>query len=118
MKIIERYLSAYVVGCMFGFTDEKHRDYVFEVLRETNSNIRHPLLRQVMDFIRQSDPADPKTQEEIRQYCVAMALRPDSEIKEEQPEYEGRYSIHRGYMFIQLTHKGQHVGVLVGTPIT
>jgi hypothetical protein len=108
VKIIERYLSAYVVGCLYGFTEEKHRDYVFEVLRETGSRVQHPVLGKVLDYIRQSDPADPNTQEEVRAYCVAMLANPVEYAP--VPEYEARYSLHRGLMVITLTHQGSHVG--------
>lgn len=78
MKIIERYLSAYVMDCLFGHTNETHMDYVYQVLRETGSKTDHPVLSKVLDYVRQGDPNDPVIKGEVRAYVLEMAKSGDS----------------------------------------
>lgn len=73
MKIIERFLSAYVMDCLFGHTNETHMDYVYQVLRETGSKTDHPVLSKVLDYVRQGDPKDPHIRDEVRAYILAIA---------------------------------------------
>lgn len=110
MKIIERYLSAYVVGCLYGFPDNEHTEYVFQVLRETGSSSTHPVLSKVLDYVRQSDPANTKIQEEVRAYAIAMATNP-LPTPEPEPEYEGRLSVHNGFVFVRIYYQGDNIGV-------
>lgn len=94
MKIIERYISAYIVNCLFPISDaidqeqrNSHMNYVYEVLRETGSKSSHPLLNQVLDFVRQSDPSDPATQRDVRDYVMAQ-LANGAGKNAEQPKLE------------------------------
>jgi hypothetical protein len=73
MKNIERYLSAYVVDCLFGHTDDLHMNYVYQVLRESGSKTDHPVLSKVLDYVRQGDPQDTPVKDEVRAYVLAMA---------------------------------------------
>jgi hypothetical protein len=94
MKIIERYLSAYVIDCLFGHTNEVHMDYVYQVLRESGSKTDHPILSKVLDYVRQGDPKDPHIKDEVRAYVLAMAqmgktFGPMSDIKAKFSTKEG-----------------------------
>lgn len=74
MNIIERYISAYVVHCLFPTATEskEHLNYVFEVLRETGSIPKNDILRNVLQYIRQGDPADPHVQHEVALYIRSL----------------------------------------------
>lgn len=74
MNIIERYIAAYVFHCLFPdkTASENHLGYVYEVLRETGSNPKNELLKNVIDFVRQGDPESEYTQSTVRKYIVAM----------------------------------------------
>lgn len=110
MRIIERYLSAYVMDCLFGHVDDVHAEYTYQVLRETGSRINHPVLSKVLDFIRQGDPADPKVQAEVRAYVTALAVSYVAP-KEQASEYECRFHVASGFMVILILRNGEKVGV-------
>ena len=100
MRIIERYISAYIVDCLLPIQrgDDKHMNYVYEVLRETGSNPEHPILRHVLNFVRQSDPADPKTRKDVRDYVLAMITREAPEPT--KPRYKAYHATISGVVSV------------------
>lgn len=107
MKIIERYLSAYVIDCLFGHVDDTHMEYVYQVLRESGSRSDHPVLGKVLDYVRQGDPADPKLQAEVRAYTISVI---QNGVALPAPEFEASYHIENKIMSIMLFHKGEVAG--------
>lgn len=87
MTIIERYISAYVIRCLFPETtvDGTHMQYVYEVLRETGSQPTNEILRNVLDFVRQGDPEDEYTVKMVRDYVRAMIIGGMEVQKKNQP---------------------------------
>lgn len=70
MNIIERYISAYVFHCLFpgASQDGRYLNYVYEVLRETDSTPKNEILNNVLAYVRQGDPADPAIQKQVAGY--------------------------------------------------
>lgn len=68
MKHIERYLSAYVMYCLFGGEKNAHMEYIMHTIRESTSVTNHPVLSKVQDYVHQGDPANPEIMEEVRAY--------------------------------------------------
>lgn len=111
MKIIERYLSAYVVSCLFGYTDPIHMGYVYQVLRESGSSSDHPLLSKVLDFIRQGDPEDPQTRQEVADYVTAIIKGVNPVKDEPKSNVKIRYSISEGYMALSISRGKELIGI-------
>ncbi len=100
MKIIERYLSAYVVDCLFGHgKDNVHMDYVYQVLRETGSKTNHPVLSKILDYIRQGDPKDPAIQAEVRAYVLETAKAGAWTEVAPKSKYQATFQIKDGFAF-------------------
>lgn len=108
MNIIERYLSAYVFHCLFPdmTSSQEHLDYIFQVLRESGSNPKNELLRNVLNYIRQSDPSDLETQAMVRNYILAMteAIKPMP-----APAFIGKYHQTDNVIQVVVLKEGQPV---------
>lgn len=109
MNIIERYISAYVVHCLFPTATEnkEHLNYVFEVLRETGSTPKNDILRNVLNYVRQGDPADPKVQHEVALYVKSFL---DVEVYQRpKSEFIGRYHKTKEATMVVVLYQGQPV---------
>lgn len=108
MNIIERYISAYILHCLFPeyTASQEHIDYVYQVLRESGSNPGNELLRTVLNFTRQGDPADPQIQSEVREYVQAMVFGSFKTVEPVKPKYVARYASEKGYTAMLVTSDG------------
>lgn len=97
MKHIERYLSAYVIHCLFGSDKNAHMEYVLQTLRESASKTNHPILSKVLDYIRQGDPEDPQTMGEIRDYVSDLIK---SGAQPQISPYKAMISFKKGFMIV------------------
>ena len=79
---------------------------MYDVLRESNSRPDNVILSNVLDVVRQSDPADPTAQKTVRDYVVAMVA-----VQESATEYRAIYSIREGTAIFTIHHKGHVIGV-------
>ena len=98
MKPVERYVAAYVVQCLFPEAMEEgvHTEYIRQVLRETSTQPRNEVLRNVLDFVRQGDPSDPYIQSMVRDYVSSMIL--GSIGAEPKTSFKAQMHRSRGYV--------------------
>jgi len=76
VNIIERYISAYIVHCLFPeiAVDPVHMDYVYQVLRETGSTPKNELLRQVLEFTRARRAESEYTKKVVKDYVTSLLV--------------------------------------------
>lgn len=112
MKIIDRYLSAYVMMCLFPDVDEGiSTEYIYEVLRTTGSTPNNEVLRNVLNYVRQSDPSDPQTQSIVASYVTAMVAERHKQLQTPKEQYVAKYTSDEVATAFMVLKDGQPVAV-------
>lgn len=112
MKIIDRYISAYIMHCLFPQdVNPVHLEYVFEVLRETGSTPEHEILRTVLDYVRQGDPASDDVKNVVRNYVMTRLLN-----QPEKAVYVGHCRRYPDFTVIVVTKDDEPVASYGCTP--
>ena len=99
MKPVERYVAAYVIQCLFPEAVEEgvHTRYIEQVLRETSTQPRNEVLRNVLDFVRQGDPSDPYVQSMVRDYIRSMVVG-SIDLEPKTSPFKAQMHRSRGYV--------------------
>lgn len=90
MRVVERYVASYIMDCLFpDDSPNAHMDYIYQVLRETGTRSERPIIQQVLDYTRQTDPASFETRAMVADFVRSAILnRAETPRK---PQFVARY---------------------------
>lgn len=103
MNIIDRYISAYVVQCLFPSEPGPDFQYVCEVLLETQAKSSNPVLQEVLETVKMYDPSSESVQTLVRQRLL--------ELLENKGGPLGLYTIANGVVILTVQENGRTIGI-------